>query len=150
MTGEFNETMYVLRSSIGLLITASAVVATLSGCGQVDEKDKPREARPPAETSVRAAITDDGVHISPASIGGGPIRLIFANLTTKPVRGSIAGADDDRRRTRKPVPPGSTATINTILEEGTYQVLAGSGDRRAAELVVDAERPSSDGDLFLP
>jgi len=142
--------MYVLRSSIGLLITGSAVVAALSGCGQVDEKDKPDTARPPAEISIRAAITDDGVHISPAKVGGGPVRLIFANLTTKPVRGAITGGDDDRRRTLKAVAPGSTATITTILEEGSYEVLAGSGSRRTAALTVGADRPSSDGDLFLP
>lgn len=142
--------MQALRRTIGLLITGTAAAAALSACGAVEAKDKPTDPRPPAEISVRAAITDDGVHISPAKIGGGPIRLIFSNQTTRPVRGSLQGAGDDRRRTRQPVAPGSTATISTIVREGSYRVVAGKGSRRSATLTVDAERPSSDGDLFLP
>ncbi len=142
--------MHVLRRSTGLLITGSIAVGALSACGAVDPKDQPTDPRPPAQISVRAAITDDGLHISPSEIGGGPIRLVFSNQTTRPVRGAIAGGDDDRRRTRQPIPPGSTATIQTIVAEGSYQVVAGSGGRREATLTVGEERPSSDGDLFLP
>lgn len=142
--------MHALRRSIGLLITSTAVAGVLSACGAVEAKDKPTDPRPPAETTVRAAITDHGVHISPAEIGGGPIRLIFSNQTTRPVRGTLSGGDDDRRRTRQPVAPGSTATITTIVSKGSYRVIAGKGGEREATLTVTGERPSSDGDLFLP
>lgn len=142
--------MHALRRSMGLLITSTAVAGVLSACGAVDAKDKPTDPRPPAETTVRAAITDDGVHISPQKVGGGPIRLIFSNQTTRPVRGTLSGGDADRRRTRQPVAPGSTATITTIVSEGSYRVIAGKGDARTAALTVGAPRDSADGDLFLP
>ncbi len=141
--------MHALRRSMGLLITSTAVAGGLSACGAVDASDKPTDPRPPADATVRAAITDDGVHISPAEVGGGPIRLIFSNQTTRPVRGTLAG-DDDRRRTKQPVAPGSTATITTIVAEGSYRVIAGKGGERTATLTVGAPRESSDGDLFLP
>ncbi len=142
--------MHALRRTMGLLITGVAAAGVLSACGAVEASEKPTDPRPPAETTVRAAITDGGVHISPTEIGSGPIRLIFSNQTTRAVRGAIAGADGDRRRTRKSVPPGSTATISTIVAEGSYRVIAGGGDRRQANLTVGPERESSDGDLFLP
>jgi hypothetical protein len=142
--------MHALRRSIGLLITGTVAVGALSACGAVDPKDQPTDPRPPAQITVRAAITDDGLHISPAEIGGGPIRLVFSNQTTRPVRGGITGGDDDRRRTRQPIAAGSTATIQTIVAEGSYQVIAGAGGRREATLTVDGDRASSDGDLFLP
>lgn len=142
--------MHAMRRSMGLLVTSTAVVGALSACGAVDPKDKPTDPRPPAQISVRAAITDDGVHISPATVGGGPVRIVFANLTKRPVRAAISGGDDDRRRTLKPITPGGTATIQTIVKEGSYRVLAGTGGTRVADLTVEGERPSSDGDLFLP
>lgn len=141
--------MHALRRSMGLLITGTAVAGVLSACGAVDAKDKPTDPRPPAEATVRAAITDNGIHISPQEIGSGPIRLIFSNQTTRPVRGTLSG-DDDRRRTRQPIAAGSTATITTIVSEGSYRVIAGKGSEREATLTVGGERDSSDGDLFLP
>jgi hypothetical protein len=142
--------MHALRRTIGLLITGTAAAGALSACGAVDASEKPTDPRPPAEITVRAAITDDDVHISPTSIGGGPIRLIFSNQTTRPVRGALAGGDEDRRRTRQPIAPGSTATITTIVAEGSYRVVAGRGNARTATLTVGPQRESSDGDLFLP
>lgn len=142
--------MHALRRSMGLLITSTAVAGGLAACGAVEAKDKPTDPRPPAETTVRAAITDGGVHISPTKIGGGPIRLVFSNQTTRPVRGTLSGAGDDRRRTRQPVAPGSTATITTIVSEGSYRVVAGKGSERQATLTVGKPRDSADGDLFLP
>jgi hypothetical protein len=142
--------MHALRRSMGLLITGTAVAGVLSACGAVDAKDKPTDPRPPADATVRATITDDGVHISPAKVGGGPIRLIFSNQTTRAVRGTLSGGDDDRRRTRQPIAPGSTATITTIVSKGSYRVIAGKGSDRETTLTVGAERDSSDGDLFLP
>lgn len=151
MTGErVFEAMYALRRTIGLLITGTAAAGVLSACGAVDASEKPTDPRPPAEITVRAAITDDDVHISPTKIGGGPIRLIFSNQTTRAVRGTLSGGDADRRRTRQPIAPGSTATITTIVTKGSYRVIAGKGDERSATLTVGAERESSDGDLFLP
>lgn len=142
--------MHALRRSMGLLITGTAVAGVLSACGAVDAKDKPTDPRPPAEATVRAAITDSGIHISPQEIGGGPIRLVFSNQTSRPVRGTLSGGDDDRRRTRQPIAAGSTATITTIVSKGSYRVIAGKGSEREATLTVGAERKSSDGDLFLP
>jgi hypothetical protein len=142
--------MYALRRTIGLLMTGTAAVGVLSACGAVDASTKPTDPRPPADVTVRAAITDDGVHISPTSIGGGPVRVIFSNQTTRPVRGTLSGGDQDRRRTRQPIAPGSTATITTIVAEGGYRVIAGKGTKRQATLTVGPERESSDGDLFLP
>ncbi|WP_026911716.1 hypothetical protein [Patulibacter minatonensis] len=132
---------------------STAVVAgsVLTGCGRVDQKDKPNGSRPPATLQVSAAITDKGVTISPARLGGGPVRIVISNQSTKSVRATLApsGSGGRTRATKDPIAPGGVAAIQGTVTRGTWRLQAGSGIEDA-RLRVGKTRGSSDGELLLP
>jgi len=132
---------------------ATAAVATalaLSGCG--DGADYANDPRPPTAINVTAAITDDGVSISPRSFGAGPVVVLIANETAKAQTVTIESAGDApgiRQRTT-PINPEGTTTLKLDIKRGRYRVSV-DGDRIAgADLRVGAERDSSSGELLTP
>lgn len=138
------------RSSIVLMSTALLAGSVLTGCGRVDQKDKPNGARPPATLQVSAAITDKAVTISPTKLGGGPVRIVISNQSSKPVRATLApSGSGETRATRDPIAPGGIAAIQGTVSRGTWRLQAGSGIEDA-RLKVGKTRGSSDGELLLP
>jgi len=133
-----------------LLTSASAATA----CGEDDFANEPR---PPAPETLTGVIQDRGVTVSPngtnVQVGAGPVVLQISNQTDAPHTVMLMGDETDERV--GPVQPGDVATIQDTLEQGTYEVRAGS-DRAvaqeipAATLEVGPERESSSDDLLLP
>lgn len=141
--------MHVARRSIVVMSAGLALVGGLSACGKLDQKDKPDASRPPVELLVTAAITDGGVRVSPAEIGGGPVRIVINNQTQRAVRAVLTGDHGGRRATPHKIHPGQNAAIKTQIVRGSYELSAGD-ERHAAVIAVGARRPSSDGELLLP
>jgi hypothetical protein len=139
------------RSSIVLMSTAVVAGSVLTGCGRVDQKDKPNGSRPPGTLQLSAAITDKGVNVSPARVGGGPVRILISNQSSKSVRATLApsGTGGETRSTRDPIAPGAVAAIQGTVTRGTWHLKAGSGIEDA-RLRVGRTRGSSDGELLLP
>jgi hypothetical protein len=142
--------MHVARRSIVVMSAGLALVGGLSACGRVDVKDKPSAARPPVEMLVSAAITDRGVHLSPAEIGGGPVRIVVNNQSERTIKASLVRDDGGTTATQYKIDPGQNAAIRTELKRGSYRLIAGKNEEQGAALAVGARRPSSDGELLLP
>ena len=128
-------------------------LATLAGCG---EKRQPRANvdRPALPAAISVLLTKDGIRMSPASIGGGPIELIISNRSGKPreivletvdAPGGDAGAVALRTT---PISDGETSQAQAVVEEGAYELRAGEG--LSAELEVTAARPSAQNELLIP
>jgi hypothetical protein len=135
----------------GTLALAGAAALGVSGCGSDD--DYANEPRPPAPIVVTAAITPDGVAVSPSEFGAGPINLIVANQTEGAQQVTFEASGDgggDLSQTTGPISPRDTATLKADLEQGTYALRAGEGSIKAAKIEVGASRPSAQNELLQP
>lgn len=138
------------RPSIVLLSTGLLAACGLTACGRVDQSEKPNGARPPATLQVSAAITDRGVNVSPATIGGGPVRMVISNQSNRSVKATLGRSGGGAARsTRDAIPPGGVAAIQGTVTPGTWRVTVGAGID-PARLRVTETRDSSDGELLLP
>lgn len=139
-----------MTSRAPLIPLLGATVLALGGCGGTSDGADPREPRPPASADLSAQISDDGVRISPTRIGGGPVRLVISNSTSKTLRPSIVRTGGRGRvPTIRPVPPGGVAAITAEVARGTWSVRAGHGIPPAT-LRVGRARRSADSTLLLP
>lgn len=135
-------------------ITIVALTPMLSGCG--DDQEYRNTDRPPSPVVVTAYIGNDKVSVSPAKVGGGPIRLVATNQTGRSQNLTLETADDpggDDPGTRQeagPINPGDTGEIRVSVQEGSYEVHVGGDGIAPATLEVGAERGTSQQELMLP
>ena len=135
-----------VRACIGLALAA----ALITGCGDDDFKN---EARAPVRLALTGVIKDDKVTVSPAKVGAGPVEITISNQTDS-VR-TILLEGESIREQQGPVAPGDTATIQSTLEPGSYEVRAGSEkavrkEIQPALLEIGKERKNSNNELLLP
>jgi len=135
--------------------TAATLVALtfLAGCGSSDPYAN--EPRPPAPINVTAAITNDGVDVSPRRFGAGPIVLIIANQANQSHEITLetdepAEGKPGIRQTTSPINPGGTAELQVDVPQGSYSVSTDSEDLQAAMLTVGPQRESAQNDLLQP
>jgi hypothetical protein len=133
-------------------ITVSVLLAgaVAAGCG---EDDFAREPRPPVPVELTGVVQEDAVTVSPSRIGAGPVVITISNQTGRDTTITLEGTATSTRV--GPVPPLDTATIQSTLDPGVYEVRAGSEvalpqEIRPARLEIGVERPSSSSDLLLP
>ena len=129
---------------------ATLATAFAAGCGDEDFANDPR---PPVTAELTGVIQDDKVTVSPASLGAGPVRITISNQTERPYTVTLEGESLVRRSNA--VNPGDTATLQSTLAEGTYEVRAGSEKAMEQEIApalleIGRERPASNNDLSLP
>jgi hypothetical protein len=134
--------------AVALLATTAMVVA---GCGG-DEKFA-NEPRPPAPVQLTGVVRDDKVTVSPNRVGEGPIILLISNQTDNPHMITLDGGSI--KETVGPVNPLDTAKIQQTLEQGSYEVKAGSEQAVAKEIApaileIGPKRKSSRDTLLLP
>jgi hypothetical protein len=116
------------RSSIVLMSAGVLAAGGLTACGRVDPSEKPNGSRPPATLQISAAITDRGVNISPERVGGGPLRMVITNQTSKSVKATLAKSGGGASRsTRSRIEPGGVAAIQGTVTKGTWRVRVGGG-----------------------
>jgi hypothetical protein len=141
----------------GLL--ASMTVLAVAGCGS--DGTRKNDERPPAAIVVAAAITPQGVFVSPTSIGAGPVNVVVTNrsaasqvatievndVASSTARPQTAGL----RQSTGPINPQDTAQLNVVVQKDTIYTLKTDDDKIApGRLNVGAERPSAQNDLPLP
>jgi hypothetical protein len=122
----------------------------LGACGEESFKNEPR---PPVGVVLSGVIHDDGVTVSPAKVGAGPISITIANQTD--ARHTITLEGDSVQERVGPIGPSDTATIKRDLAPGDYEVRAGSEQAVSQEippatLTIGAERPNSNDELLMP
>jgi hypothetical protein len=131
-------------------VTAALATALAAGCGDEDFANDPR---PPVTAELTGVIQADQVTVSPSSLGAGPVRITISNQTERPYNVILEGESVVRRSNR--VNPGDTATLQSTLAEGIYEVRAGSNKAMRKEIApavleIGRERPASNNDLSLP
>ena len=123
-------------------------VTFVAGCGgQEDVASKPR---PAANVTISAAVARGRIELSPTKVGGGPITLSVANLSSKTVEVKIDPADSGSgRASTGPISPQGTASVALTVNPGAYTVSA-SGGNRSATLAVGPPRKSAQNQLLQP
>jgi len=136
------------RTAICLLVCT----ALLGGCGSGDG-DYANNPRPPAPINVAAAITDDGITVSPRSFGAGPVVFIIANQTDVARQITLESDTSEGpgiRQTTSKISPDGTATLKVDLTSGDYEVTAGGGSLKPAAVKVGPLRESAQNELLQP
>jgi hypothetical protein len=136
--------------SIGAALLAMAAM-TAAGCG--GESKFKNDPRPPAPVQLTGVITDKGVTVSPDRVGAGPVILLISNQTQQAHTITLDGTDT--KDTVGPINPLDTAKVQQTLEQGDYQVKAGSSkalskELKAGTLTVGPERKDSSNTTQLP
>jgi hypothetical protein len=139
------------RTRTTALLAGVLSLLVLSGCG--DDDDFENEPRPPVPVQLSGVITDAEVSVEPAKIGAGPIILIVSNQTDQSHTVTLDGPSGTEEV--GPINPLDTGRIQHNLEQGSYEVRAGSDEAvedeiTAAKLTVGPPRPSSSNSVLLP
>ena len=136
--------------SAAAVLTVGAVALSATGCGGEDFENRPRPAVPVELTGV---IQEDKVTVSPRKVGAGPVLITISNQTEQPHTVTLEG---ERIRERiGPLVPLDTGTIQKTLNQGTYEVSAGSSravarEIQPARLTIGKPRKNSSDELLLP
>ena len=138
------------------LIAAAGLVLLVAGCGGEDSgQERTNTPRPPTPINVTAAIDDTEVRVSPATFGSGPVVFIISNQSSQPQRltfetDEIGGDTGGIRQSTREIAPRSTGELKVDPPEGTYRLIASSGDVNPVSIEVSARRESAQGELLLP
>jgi hypothetical protein len=138
-------------------VTAAAGLALLiAACGGEDaDQERTNAPRPPTPINVTAAIDDTEVRVSPASFGSGPVVFIVSNQSSQPQRltfetDELGGDTGGIRQSTREIAPRSTGELKVDPPEGSYRMIASSGDMDPVSIEVSARRESAQGELLLP
>jgi hypothetical protein len=134
--------------SVGAL---SAVAIVIAGCG--GSGSYANDPRPPAPITVTAAIRPEGLIISPARIGAGPILLIVTNQTSRSQTVTVSqntSATSNSADSTGPINPQGVGQLKVDLVEGHYTIKASQSSVSPAVLAVGRPRPSAQNELLQP
>jgi hypothetical protein len=134
--------------SVGAL---SAVAIAIAGCG--GSGSYANDPRPPAPITVTAAVRPEGLIISPARIGAGPILLIVTNQTSRSQTVTVSqdtSATSNSADSTGPINPQGVGQLKVDLVEGHYTIKASQSSVRPAVLAVGRSRPSAQNELLQP
>ena len=137
-----------LRTGITVLVAA----ALLTGCGG-DDDDYANNPRPPAPINVTAAITEDGVTVSPEEFGAGPVVFIIANQTDDARRVTLEADTSEGpgiKQTTSPINPDGTASLKVDMKEGAYEMRVDGTKVEPAQVKVGEPRESAQNELLQP
>jgi hypothetical protein len=133
------------------LVVPAAVIAAALGVAACGDDDHPNEPRPPSPIELTARINDRDVIVSPSkasAVGAGPATIVISNQSEDPAALTLEGPTDE---VGPELPAGGVGQMKTVLEEGDYEVTAGTdSDARSSVLAVGPQRASSQNDLLLP
>lgn len=133
------------RGRYATLAALALSAIAIAACG---EDDFENENRPPMPVEITALITDERVRVSPDPPGAGLVVITVANQSGEAARLTLEGPTDDASRE---ITPGGTEEMKTTLEEGEYEVTAGTElDVTTDTIEVGPPRPSAQNDLLLP
>ena len=135
---------------LALALPLLAAAGLLGGCGT--EPRTTSEVRPPSLIQLSASITPDGVTVSPARFGAGPVSLVVANLTDAPQRVTFESAGRDGGFTQQtgPINPRGTSSLSADVPQGTAVVRVEDEDVPGATVRVGPTRASAEDQLLQP
>ncbi len=123
-----------------------------AACG--DTEPRTNIPRPPAPVTLTAAVHDDGIQVSPAAVGAGPLILVVSNQTGKPQRVTFEtdelGGQPGNTASTPVIAPQGTGRLSIDARTGRYAVHVRSRTIRAAHVKIGPRRPSSQNQLLLP
>ena len=133
----------------------AALALGLAACGGGDDQERSNAPRPPTPINVTAAVDDTEVRVSPARFGAGPVVFIVSNQSSQPQQltfetDELAGKAGGMRRSTREIAPRSTGELKVDPREGSYRLIASSGDVNPAAIEVSGPRESAQGELLLP
>lgn len=134
------------RTRTGLLAPL-VLTAVAGGCG--GQTNYANDPRPPVVANVDAAIVQSHIQVSPKKVGGGPMRLNVANLTSKSHDVTLEPVAGGASAKSGPINPQGTATIQLNVKQGTYRIRATAGISPAV-LTVGPQRKSAQNQLLQP
>jgi len=136
----------------GLLAIVTVVTVT-AGCGG----DEPRTnlPRPAPLVNLTAAVQDDVIRVSPATVGAGQIVLVISNQSDRPQRvtfrtDELGGTQGGRTASSPLIPAKSTGRLTIDAREGRYSVSVADDAIRAARVFVGPPRESGQDRVLLP
>jgi hypothetical protein len=138
----------VRRRPIVLLLAAAPAALLAAGCGSSGPKYT-NHLRPPTPVTITARIGDDGVEVSPAKVGAGPLVVVISNQSqqTRRVVFEPAGRAGGRKATTQ-VGAQSTGQLQANPRTGRYQLSVGGGD--GATVRIGPKRKSAQNQLLRP
>ncbi len=136
-------------------MAAAGLMLLVVACGGDSGQERSNTPRPPTPINVTAAIDDTEVRVSPATFGSGPVVFIVSNQSSQPQRvtfetDELGGDTGGIRQSTREIAPRSTGELKVDPPEGTYRLIASSGDVNPVAIEVSARRESSQGELLLP
>jgi hypothetical protein len=139
------------RNRTAALLAGALSLLVMSGCG--DDDDFANDPRPPSPVQLSGVITNSDVSVEPRKIGAGPIILIVSNQTEQSHTVTLEGPSGSEEV--GPINPLDTGRIQHNLEQGSYQIKAGSDkavdeEIQPAVLSVGPKRESSSNSVLLP
>ena len=139
------------RTRTAALLAGVLGVLVAGGCGGDD--DFKNEPRPPIPIQLTGVITDTEVSVEPRTVGAGPIVLIVSNQTKQAHTVTLDGPSGSEEV--GPINPLDTGRIQHNVDQGSYEVRAGSDkaveeEIQPGKLTVGPKRPSSSNDVLLP
>lgn len=151
-TGRAGRAVSAPRTTSRRVLALAPLAALMAACGSAEERaNVPRPATP---INITAAVTDERVLVSPATVGSGPVVLIVSNQSRDAQEVTLeteeAEGGGDLRQTTSPINPRGTATLQVDLDTGTYRLSAGGAGIRPAALEVGEPRPSAQDKLLQP
>ncbi len=135
--------------------TAPLALAVLAVAGCGGEARRENLPRPAPLVTMTAAIHEDVVRVSPATVGAGPIVLVVSNQSQRPQRvtmetDELAGRSGGNRASSPTIAPHGTGRLTLDVRTGTYQVHVGSRTIRGARVEVGPPRKSGQDRVLLP
>jgi hypothetical protein len=136
------------RAGIAALTVA---VLALAGCGG-DGETRDNTPRPPAQILITAAITQDGISVSPTRFGAGPVALVVTNLTqtAQQVTFESDGRQAGFTQETGPISPSDTGRLQADVPPGDAVIRVAADGIEPAQITVGPERPSAQNELQLP
>jgi hypothetical protein len=136
---------------IAVVLASAALLAT--ACG--DTEPRQNRERPAAPVTLTAAVHDDGIQVSPAVTGAGPIVLVVSNQTAKPQKvtfetDELGGRTGGNTASTPLIEPQGTGRLSIDARTGRYAVHVRDRTVRAAHVKIGPPRQSSQDDLLQP
>jgi hypothetical protein len=104
---------------------------------------------------MTGAIHEDGLQVSPATVGAGTVVLIVSNQSRAPQTvtfetDELGGTRSGTTASSPEIAPGATGRVTIVAREGTYSVHTQDDAIRAARVEIGPPRPSGQDRLLLP
>ncbi len=122
------------------------VPIALAACGGSDQRKN--DLRPAAPVTLTGAIHDDGIQVSPATVGAGTVVLVVSNQSKAPQTvtfetDELGGTKGGTTASSPEIAPGSTGRLTIATREGTYSVHTEDDAIRATEIKIGPPRKSA-------